>query len=220
MENNTMKFDTKNVFTAIVGRPNVGKSSLLNKLVGEKVAIVTAKPQTTRNKITGIITKDITQFIFMDTPGIHTARTKLGERMVGMSRGSIGEADVAVMVFEPYGELTQAEEKLIEEIKKSKLPAIAVINKTDTLKKLQDLVDRIEFINNLDTFEKVMETSAIEETGIEELLKLLENYAAEGPHYFPEDAYTDMPEKALVAEIIREKMLLNLYDETRYCSNC
>ena len=205
--------DTKSVFVALVGRPNVGKSSLLNLLVGEKVAIVTSKPQTTRTRITGILTKGPVQYVFLDTPGIHLPRTKLGERMTKTAAESVAEVDVVVMLFEPYGELTEAEQKLVAEIRARHARAIAVVNKTDTLREQADLAVREAFLNELGVFEAVMATSVYENEGSEELLRKLAEYAEESPHYFPEDAYTDMPEKALVAEVVREKLLLNLRDE-------
>ncbi|MFQ7003662.1 MAG: GTPase [Ruthenibacterium lactatiformans] len=130
---------TKSIFVAIVGRPNVGKSSLLNRMVGEKVAIVTAKPQTTRTRITGILTLGAVQYVFLDTPGIHRPRTRLGERMAKATADSVAEVDAVVMLFEPYGELTEAEQALVEDIRVKKVPALAAVNKTDTLKKKQTL---------------------------------------------------------------------------------
>lgn len=206
-------FDTQNIFTAIVGRPNVGKSSLLNKMVGEKVAIVTSKPQTTRTQITGIVTKKNIQYVFLDTPGIHKARTRLGGRMVKASTSSIADVDAVLMLFEPYGELNEPEQELLDAIKKSGLPAIAVINKKDTVKKAEDLTERADYIKSLAVFEKVLLASAAQNEGVDEVFSSLAKYAQDGPHYFPDDAYTDMPEKALVAEVVREKLLLNLYDE-------
>ena len=208
-----MSFDTKSVFVALVGRPNVGKSSLLNLLVGEKVAIVTSKPQTTRTRITGILTKGPVQYVFLDTPGIHLPRTKLGERMTKAAAESVAEVDVVAMLFEPYGELTEAEQKLVEEIRSRHARAVAVINKTDTLRQKADLAVREEFLKQLGVFETILATSVYEDEGSDELLRVLAGYAEESPHYFPEDAYTDMPEKALVAEVVREKLLLNLRDE-------
>lgn len=208
-----MPFDTKSVFVALVGRPNVGKSSLLNLLVGEKVAIVTSKPQTTRTRITGILTKGPVQYVFLDTPGIHLPRTKLGERMAKTASDSVAEVDVVVMLFEPYGELTSAEQGLVDEIRARHASAVAVVNKTDTLKKREDLTVREEFLRGLGVFEHVLATSVYENEGCDGLLELLAQYAVESPHYFPEDAYTDMPEKALVAEVVREKLLLCLRDE-------
>lgn len=208
-----MPFDTKSVFVTLVGRPNVGKSSLLNLLVGEKVAIVTSKPQTTRTRITGILTKGPVQYVFLDTPGIHLPRTKLGERMTKAAAESVAEVDVVAMLFEPYGELTEAEQKLVEEIRSRHARAVAVINKTDTLRQKADLAVREEFLKQLGVFETILATSVYEDEGSDELLRVLAGYAEESPHYFPEDAYTDMPEKALVAEVVREKLLLNLRDE-------
>lgn len=201
------------MFVALVGRPNVGKSSLLNLLVGEKVAIVTSKPQTTRTRITGILTKGPVQYVFLDTPGIHLPRTKLGERMTKAAAESVAEVDVVAMLFEPYGELTEAEQKLVEEIRSRHARAVAVINKTDTLRQKADLAVREEFLKQLGVFETILATSVYEDEGSDELLRVLAGYAEESPHYFPEDAYTDMPEKALVAEVVREKLLLNLRDE-------
>ena len=205
------EYDTSSVFVALVGRPNVGKSSLTNRLVGEKVAIVTSKPQTTRTRITGIITKGPVQYVLLDTPGIHKPRTKLGERMHKTATDSIADVDVSLMLFEPYGKFNEAEEGLIAGLRGA--PAIAVINKTDTLKRAEDLEERKHEIMELGVFQKVVATSVIEDEGCEQLFDILAEYAAPGPHYFPDDAYTDMPEKALVSEILREKMLLNLRDE-------
>ncbi len=204
---------TKSVFAALIGRPNVGKSSLLNQLVGERVAIVTPKPQTTRTRITGILTRGATQFVFLDTPGVHQPRTKLGERMMQTASDSVAEVDVSVMVFEPYGPLTESEQKMVGALRAQKAPALAVINKTDTLKQKKDLAERASFLERLGVFETVLGVSAAAGTGCDALLEQLERYAVESPHYFPEDAYTDLPEKALVAEILREKLLLNLRDE-------
>lgn len=205
--------ETKSLFVALIGRPNVGKSSLLNRLVGEKVAIVTSKPQTTRTRITGILTRGAVQYVFLDTPGIHRPRTRLGERMTKAAVQSIAEVDVAVMLFEPYGELTQAEQGLLDDVRTKKVPAIAAVNKTDTLKKEADFAARAEFLRSLELFDDVLALSVREDKGCEELLGKLAQYAVSSPHYFPDDAYTDMPEKALVAECVREKMLLHLREE-------
>lgn len=204
---------TKSVFAALVGRPNVGKSSLLNRLVGEKVAIVTAKPQTTRTRITGILTRGPVQFVFLDTPGIHRPRTKLGERMKKTTVDCVAEVDVTVMLFEPYGALTESEQEMLEALRMRKSPAVAVINKQDTLKKTEDFAVRKTFLQEMSLFDTVVGVSAAEGTGCDALLDCIAEYAVESPHYFPEDAYTDLPEKALVAEILREKLLLNLRDE-------
>ena len=214
-----MEFNTKSIFVAMVGKPNVGKSSLMNLILGEKIAIVTQKPQTTRTSITGILTKGATQFVFMDTPGIHTPRTKLGERMVKTSHKTIADVDLAVMIFEPYGELNEAEMSLVDSIKKNRIPAIAVVNKKDTLKKDADLEKQMKMLGEIGVFDKVVATSAKNNDGVEELLALIDSYAMEGPHYFEEDAITNMPEKVIVSEIVREKLLLNLFEEIPHGTN-
>ena len=183
-------YDTSSVFVAVIGRPNVGKSSLTNLLVGEKVAIVTSKPQTTRTRITGVITRGPLQYVLLDTPGVHKARNKLGKRMDKTASDSIADVDVSMMLFEPYGALNESEMVLVDMLRSSGGPAIAVINKTD-----------------------LVTVSVRNEDGCETLFDALSRYAVEGPHYFDDDAYTDMPEKELVAEVIREKALLFMRDE-------
>ncbi len=202
---------TSSVFVALVGKPNVGKSSLTNRLVGEKVAIVTSKPQTTRTRITGIVTRGPVQYVLLDTPGVHIPRTKLGERMSKTATDSVAEVDVSLMLFEPYGEFTEAELAMVRALKGG--PAVALINKTDTLKRQEDLAARTEQIRALGVFDKVLAASVKADEGCEALFEVLAAYGVEGPHYFDDDAYTDMPEKALVSEILREKMLLFLRDE-------
>ena len=213
-KNNTENFyNTKSVFVALVGKPNVGKSSLLNTLVRDKLAIVTQKPQTTRTRIKGILTEKETQFVFFDTPGIHIPRSKLGEHMERAVKESIADVDVIVMIFEPYRDLNEAELELIDEIKKRKLPAIAVINKIDTLKQKGDLLERIQALKNFDVFSDFFGVSALKNEGVKELLSGIEVYSIEGPHFFPSDSLTDIPEKTIVEEIVREKALLFLQDE-------
>ena len=211
--------NSKSIFIALVGKPNVGKSSLMNLVLGEKIAIVTQKPQTTRTSITGILTKGVTQFVFMDTPGIHTPKTKLGERMVKTSTKAIADVDLAVMLFEPYNEFNEAELALIENIKKARIPAIAVLNKKDTIKKEEDAVEQCAKIKDLGVFDDVMVISARENNGVDELMEKIDSYAMEGPHYFDDDAVTNMPEKVIVAEIVREKLLLNMRDEIPHGTN-
>ena len=211
--------ESKSIFVALVGKPNVGKSSLMNQVLGEKIAIVTQKPQTTRTSITGILTKGVTQFVFMDTPGIHTPKTKLGERMVKTSTKAIADVDLAVMLFEPYNEFNEAELALVDNIRKARIPAIAVINKKDTLKKEEDAVELADKIKELGVFDDVMVISARENTGVDQLMDKMESYAMEGPHYFDDDAVTNMPEKVIVAEIVREKLLLNMRDEIPHGTN-
>ena len=212
MQNKNNPPQTSSVFVALVGRPNVGKSSLTNTLVGEKVAIVTKKPQTTRSRITGVITKGPVQYVLMDTPGIHTPRNKLDARMTQTAAASVKDVDVTLMLFEPFGEFTEAETTMIDALRKSG-PAIAVINKVDLLKGFAELEARKQQIESLGVFENIYTISAKDGTGCDELLESLTKYGNEGPHYFDDDAFTDMPEKELVAELIREKLLLFMRDE-------
>ena len=200
------------VFVALVGRPNVGKSSLTNYLVGEKVAIVTQKPQTTRSRITGVITKGPVQYVLMDTPGIHAARNKLDARMTQTAAASLKDVDVTMMLFEPAGELTDSELTMIKALQKGG-PAIAVINKVDLLDNFAALEARKQQIQEFDCFDHIVTISAKDGTGCDDLFALLKPYGNEGPHYFDDDAFTDMPEKELVAELVREKALLFMREE-------
>ena len=206
-------YDTSSVFVAVIGRPNVGKSSLTNLLVGEKVAIVTSKPQTTRTRITGVITRGPLQYVLLDTPGVHKARNKLGKRMDKTASDSIADVDVSMMLFEPYGALNESEMVLVDMLRSSGGPAIAVINKTDLVKEPADLEARKEELKALGVFGDIYTISVRDNDGCEVLFDALSRYAVEGPHYFDDDAYTDMPEKELVAEVIREKALLFMRDE-------
>lgn len=205
-------YDTASVFVAVIGRPNVGKSSLTNLLVGEKVAIVTSKPQTTRTRITGVITRGPLQYVLLDTPGVHKARNKLGKRMDQTASDSMADVDVSMMLFEPYGSLNESEMTLVESLKRGG-PAIAVINKTDLVRNAADLEKRKAELEALGAFDAVYTVSVRANDRCEELFDVLSRYAVEGPHYFDDDAYTDMPEKELVAEVIREKALLFMRDE-------
>ena len=200
------------VFVALVGRPNVGKSSLTNYLVGEKVAIVTKKPQTTRSRITGVITKGPVQYVLMDTPGIHAARNKLDARMTQTAAASLKDVDVTMMLFEPAGEFTDAELTMVKALQKGG-PAIAVINKVDLLDNFAALEARKKQLEEFGCFDHIVTISAKDGTGCDELFAMLKPYGNEGPHYFDDDAFTDMPEKELVAELVREKELLFLREE-------
>ena len=200
------------VFVALVGRPNVGKSSLTNYLVGEKVAIVTKKPQTTRSRITGVITKGPVQYVLMDTPGIHAARNKLDARMTQTAAASLKDVDVTMMLFEPAGEFTDAELTMVKALQKGG-PAIAVINKVDLLDNFAALEARKKEIEDFACFDHIVTISAKDGTGCDDLFAMLKPYGNEGPHYFDDDAFTDMPEKELVAELVREKALLFLREE-------
>ena len=200
------------VFVALVGRPNVGKSSLTNYLVGEKVAIVTQKPQTTRSRITGVITTGPVQYVLMDTPGIHAARNKLDARMTQTAAASLKDVDVTMMLFEPAGELTDSELTMIKALQKGG-PAIAVINKVDLLDNFAALEARKKQVEEFGCFDHIVTISAKDGTGCDDLFALLKPYGNEGPHYFDDDAFTDMPEKELVAELVREKALLFMREE-------
>ena len=200
------------VFVALVGRPNVGKSSLTNYLVGEKVAIGTKKPQTTRSRITGVITKGPVQYVLMDTPGIHAARNKLDARMTQTAAASLKDVDVTMMLFEPAGEFTDAELTMVKALQKGG-PAIAVINKVDLLDNFAALEARKKQLEEFGCFDHIVTISAKDGTGCDELFAMLKPYGNEGPHYFDDDAFTDMPEKELVAELVREKALLFLREE-------
>ena len=206
-------YDTSSVFVAVIGRPNVGKSSLTNLLVGEKVAIVTSKPQTTRTRITGVITRGPLQYVLLDTPGVHKPHNKLGKRMDKTASDSIADVDVSMMLFEPYGALNEPEMVLVDALRSSGGPAIAVINKTDLVKEPADLEARKAELKELGVFDAIYTVSVRADDHCEELFDALSQYAVEGPHYFDDDAYTDMPEKELVAEVIREKALLYMRDE-------
>ena len=201
--------NTKSAMITIAGRPNVGKSTLTNYLVGEKIAIVSNKPQTTRNRICGIVTKGQTQFVFVDTPGYHKARTKLGDYMVGVARDSIADVDLTILVVEPIASIGAQEEGLIEKIKASKCPAVLAINKIDTVEK-DGLLEVIAAYSQTGVFEAIIPISAKTGDGVEDLLKICEKYAVESPFLFPEGETTDQPERQVMAEIIREKLLWNL----------
>lgn len=197
----------------IVGRPNVGKSTLLNALVGEKVAIVSHKPQTTRNRITGIVNRDGKQFVFTDTPGLHKAHNRLGEYMDGVVRASIASVDAAVLVVEPIPNVGEPERQLIERIKALKVPAFLVINKIDTIEQKEKLLEVIATYEKECHFEAIIPLSAEKKEGVDELLDTLGEYLPEGVQLFPEDMTTDQPEKQMMAEILREKLLMRLNKE-------
>ncbi|HCB64889.1 MAG TPA: GTPase Era [Ruminococcaceae bacterium] len=204
---------TFSAFIAIVGRPNVGKSSLLNRFVGEKVAIVSPKPQTTRTRITGVFTEGETQFVFIDTPGLHNPRTKLSEFMVKQIKDSVVDVDAAVLVTEPLGKIHPMELELLQRFRDLRIPAILAINKIDTIPKKDVMMEKISAFSKLFPFEAVVPVSALTGDGMPQLLAELSHYAKEGPHYFPDDAMTDQPERVIVAEIIREKLLNCLSEE-------
>ena len=200
---------TKTAMITIAGRPNVGKSTLTNYLVGEKIAIVSNKPQTTRNRICGIVTRGDTQFVFVDTPGFHRARTKLGDYMVNAVRESIADVDATVLVIEPIASVGTQEQMLLEQLKSKKSPIILAINKIDTVEK-DSLLEVIAVYSQAADFAAIIPISAKTGDGVDALLAKCEQYAVESPFLFDEDLTTDQPERQVMAEIIREKILWNL----------
>ena len=203
---------TKSGIIAIVGRPNVGKSTLTNALVGEKIAIVSNKPQTTRNRIAAIVDRGENQFVFLDTPGLHKARTRLGDYMVGVVKESVADVDAALLLVEPIANVGEPERQLMDSLARKKVPTVLVINKIDTVKK-EELLAVIAAYTKDYTFDTVMPISAKKNEGVEDLLGLLEKYLPEGPRLFPEGSVTDQPERQVCAEILREKLLLCLDKE-------
>ena len=203
---------TKSGIITICGRPNVGKSTLTNALVGDKVAIVTNKPQTTRNRITGVVTRGECQFVLLDTPGLHKARTRLGDYMVNVVRQSVSDVDAIVLVVEPIANIGAPEQELIDRIKALGCPSVLVINKIDTVKK-EDLLAVMSVYGEAHQWNAVVPISAKEEEGTDVLLDILSAFLPDGPQLFPEDMTSDQPERQIAAEIVREKLLLCLDKE-------
>ena len=203
---------TKTAFIAIVGRPNVGKSTLLNAILGEKIAIVSQKPQTTRNRITGIHTVGEDQYVFLDTPGMHNPRTRLGDYMVKTTENAIGEVDAAVLVVEAREEVGDIEAKLIEQFRALHLPAVLVINKTDAVN-ASNIAKTIAAYAAAFSFDAVVPISAKHNKGVDIVIDECARDLGESPWFFPPDEVTDQPERQIVAEIIREKLLRTLNEE-------
>ena len=200
---------TKTAMITICGRPNVGKSTLTNQLVGEKVAIVSNKPQTTRSRITAVVNRGETQFVLMDTPGFHKARNRLGDFMVKVVKESVADVDAVILMVEPIASVGAQEAALIARLRETKVPAVLVINKIDTVEK-PALLGVIAAYSAAYDFDAVIPVSAQERDGLDELLDALEKYASPGPQLFPDDMICDQPEKQICAEIVREKLLLCL----------
>ena len=203
---------TKTAMITICGRPNVGKSTLTNALVGEKIAIVSSKPQTTRNRIYGVVNRDDTQYIFLDTPGLHKARTRLGDYMVKVVKESVADVDAVCLLVEPIAKIGAPEQTLIDRLKEENMPSVLVINKIDTIEK-EALLEVMALYSAAHNFDAIIPISAERKDGLEILMEQLSKYAAEGPQLFPDGMTTDQPERQVVAEIVREKLLRNLDKE-------
>lgn len=203
---------SKTAMITICGRPNVGKSTLTNALVGEKIAIVSNKPQTTRNRISAVVNRGDTQFVIIDTPGFHKPRTRLGDYMVNVVKESVADVDAVMLLVEPIANIGRQEEELIARIKETGVPAILVINKIDTVEKTEFL-EVMALYSAAHDFDAIIPMSAKNGEGIDELLAELEKYAQEGPQLFPDDMICDQPEKQICAELVREKLLLCLDKE-------
>ena len=208
------KIKFRSGFVTITGRPNVGKSTLMNLFIGDKVAIVSAKPQTTRNKITGILTRENFQIVFIDTPGIHAPRTKLGEFMMREADSAVKDVDCVIFMVAPpkHGKIDSADMEIIQKLKKRECPVILVINKIDTIAK-PEVLEMIKLFAETEAFTDIVPTSAINAENTNELLAVVSKYLPEGPKYFPDDMITDQPERQIASEIIREKTLFYLQDE-------
>lgn len=203
---------TKTAMITICGRPNVGKSTLTNALVGEKIAIVSNKPQTTRNRISAVVTRGDTQFVLMDTPGFHKPRTRLGDYMVNVVKESVADVDAVMLLVEPIANIGKQEEELIARIKEARVPAVLVINKIDTVEK-SALLEVMAVYSAACEFDAIIPISAKSGEGLDELMQQLEKFAVEGPQLFPDDMISDQPEKQICAELVREKLLLCLDKE-------
>lgn len=203
---------SKNAFVTIIGRANSGKSSFLNAVIGEKIAVVSDKPQTTRTKITGVLTKDDIQYVFIDTPGIHKSKTKLGNHMMQAVKDSVTDIDTVVMVSDISKKVGEDEMSIIASLSSQNSPVILLLNKIDLVTK-DHIAEAIETYSNLYEFDCIIPVSVINGDGITDVMKEISNKAADGPHYFPDDMLTDQPERVIAAEIIREKMLMLLNDE-------
>ena len=205
---------TRTAMITICGRPNVGKSSLTNALVGEKIAIVSDKPQTTRNRIYGVVNRGDTQYVLLDTPGLHKPRSRLGDYMVKVVRESLASVEAALLLVEPIAHVGEPEKILLQRIREEHLPCVLCINKIDTVEKKDDLLAVIAaYSQAFDGFDAIIPISARTGDGLEDLMAQLQTYAAEGPQLFPDGMTTDQPDAQVCAEIVREKMLLCLDKE-------
>ena len=208
-----MSDNFKSGFVALVGRPNVGKSTLMNHLIGQKIAITSDKPQTTRNRIQTVYTDERGQIIFLDTPGIHKAKNKLGEYMVNVAVGTLGEVDVVLWLVEPSTFIGAGEQRIAEMLRKVKTPVILVINKIDTVKNQEDILKFIDAYKNVCDFAEIVPVSALKDQNTDKMTEFLFKYLPYGPQYYDEDTVTDQPMRQIAAELIREKALRLLEDE-------
>ena len=202
----------KSGFVSIVGRPNVGKSTLMNNVVGEKIAIMSDKPQTTRNTIQAVYTDEECQMVFLDTPGIHKPKNKLGEFMVKSATDAFKNVDLVLFVVDDSKKIGPGDRMIIEDLKNIKTPVVLIINKMDQIEE-QDLFDMMQMYHAEGIFKEIVPISALKGRNIKELLKVIQNYLEEGPKYFPDYMITDQPERVLVSELIREKVLHYIHDE-------
>ncbi len=199
-------------FVSLIGRPNVGKSTLMNSLIGEKIAIISSKPQTTRNKIQAILTEDDFQAVFIDTPGIHKPKSKLGNYMVKSAETTLNEVDIVLYLIEPFEKIKESDLSIIKRLEKVSTPVFLIINKIDTVS-YEDILAVIDKYKSMYNFAEIIPVSALKGKNKEELLKCIKKYLPKGPQFFPSDMITDQPERQIVAEIIREKSLKLLQDE-------
>ena len=202
----------KSGFITVIGRPNVGKSTLLNKVIGEKISIISDKPQTTRNKIQLVYTEEESQLVFIDTPGIQMPKNKLGEYMLKMSRSTLEEVDVVTLMIDHSMEIGKMDSMIIEDLKSISTPKVLLINKIDEINS-EDVLQLIDKYNKMDMFEEIIPISALNNINLDKYVEILKEMVPEGPQYFPDDMITDQPERFIISEIIREKALINLEQE-------
>ena len=202
----------KSGFISVIGRPNVGKSTLLNRIIGEKISIISDKPQTTRNKIQIVYTEDNFQIVFLDTPGIQMPKNKLGEYMLKLSKSTLEEVDIITFMVDHSMETGSLDRYILDTLKDLSTPIILLINKIDKLNK-EDIAKLIDKYADMDLFQEIIPVSALEDVSIDRYIDVMENMLPEGPQYFPEDMITDQPERFIIAELVREKALLNLEEE-------
>ena len=202
----------KSGFVTVIGRPNVGKSTLLNKVIGEKISIISNKPQTTRNKIQLVYTEEDSQIVFIDTPGIQMPRNKLGEYMLKMSKSTLEEVDLITFMVDNSLEIGKMDSMIIEDLKKISTPIVLLINKIDESEE-EEILQLIDKYNKMDMFEEIITISALNNINVDKYIEILKKMVPEGPQYFPEDMITDQPERFIVSEIIREKALIGLEEE-------